>query len=174
MSSWVRFPKSDLTNVYAVLIQAQLSLDRALTVSWGELQSYYHGYRLKTLEDCAALFRSHFDRSELGPLAGDKVRLLPVWFRGLFYRFASKAPLHRSEIALISSSIEGTLIYLRAPEKPPNETTINLRMSLCSGSLTLECLLRRTPRLKMARAVEHFGDPPFIDHVPLEEIISGN
>lgn len=162
--------KQELVRLYAVIRQAELSLDRGLSGNWSELLSYYAGARLESIERELHSIRKLRRGSLVEPKRLTLARILSLRARGCICRYFSRVHLSNDEIELLFFSLKKGVECLKADAQPPTNQVVDSRMALYECEILLESLLPSAPGLKMAQSVEHFGEAPFVQTFGLDAI----
>lgn len=167
----MRIPKKEIVFVFAVIRQAELSLDSALKASWDDFISYYSEGRSAAIREALAY---------LDQLVGipsqesQRVRTEVRWLRwsiGWLNRRSEFMIFHHRQLSFLKQTLESTIQMLSRKERPTEEEIVWQRMTLFECDLLIRDLLRGNLAIQKALSIEHFLNVDFIQYNSLAEFV---
>jgi hypothetical protein len=151
---------------YCIARQAERSIDRIIPAlatfgvdetigvlqrEWDSLLAFYRGPRLNTIEHAVERARNFQGRSSKATRGDITVRA--------------------EETARVLSTLASLLLTLNAPIPPRHQDAVDLRMALHQIQSALANSFSDKAQLKKAEFVENYGQPQFLTHYTIAEIL---
>jgi len=181
MNARVSMGRETALLAYALLRQAERSLDHSLPDGWPDLCAYYstkHGQRLRTfLNDHEEYSQFSTDAHVAASRKALRTRFfLPYhvparYVRTLLFPNATSDAFRADEVRFIFAVLRQFINYLDGVGVPTEHARTQLRQDLQSAELIVEMRCVPSPRLAKARAVENLGMPATAQHFSVEEIL---
>ncbi len=169
MRAWV--DKRELLETFAIIRQAEMSIDRAIAADWSGLLAFYQGKRLEALgqisEELGRLGATYWNVEDEAPVSW-KQKL-----RGVVRLLTKKTYLDARELSYVIFWVDRASRLLASGVRPGDQDLVSTRMNLYSCQLILGPCLFGQPKMNKARSVEHFRHAPGRDVYSLAEISAG-